>query len=98
MYFRPATRADVTRRIQHFMDTWPDYNVVSNNCEHFTNYCRYEKRFSKQINAAVGYNPAVTGWVSPSGCIPGGGSGIGGGFGGSGGFLGGLGLGGFRFT
>ncbi len=67
MYFRPTTRADVTRRIQYFMDTWPEYSVVSNNCEHFTNYCRYEKRISKQVNPAVGYNPVQHGFVSPAG-------------------------------
>ncbi len=70
-YFKPATRADVTERIQHFMDNWPVYNFVANNCEHFTNYCRYEIRFSNQVDKydvnSRYYNPDRTGFVDSSG-------------------------------
>ena len=68
--FSPATRPEVAERMLHFMENWPEYNVVSNNCEHFTNYCRYGKKFSKQmdkydVNGC--YNPERTGHVGPTG-------------------------------
>ncbi|XP_072017106.1 phospholipase A and acyltransferase 4-like [Amphiura filiformis] len=42
--FTPATRDTVMKRIEKFMDTRP----ITNKCEHFTNYCRYEKHVSNQ--------------------------------------------------
>ncbi|XP_072016684.1 phospholipase A and acyltransferase 2-like [Amphiura filiformis] len=56
-YFKPANRDEVNKRIQKFMDTRPGYNVKTNNCEHFVNYCRYEVAFSKQADPTTFYNP-----------------------------------------
>ncbi|XP_072027712.1 uncharacterized protein [Amphiura filiformis] len=55
------TSLDVKRRIQTYKDNWPSYNVYSNNCEHFVNYCRYEKRFSKQVDIDIRliYDPEI---------------------------------------
>eukprot|EP00106_Octopus_bimaculoides_P006250 XP_014773692.1 PREDICTED: retinoic acid receptor responder protein 3-like [Octopus bimaculoides] len=46
---QPFGRCDIVRRAQSRIGEYK-YSILSNNCEHFVNWCRYGKHFSSQVN------------------------------------------------
>ena len=50
----PLPKREIIRRAKSKLYSCKgDYSLLFNNCEHFANWCRYDKSISKQVDTAI---------------------------------------------